>query len=80
MSRLQIQLGSRIRELRDFSGLSREDYAAKVRLSSRRVASLELWKGWPRPAALERIAKSFGLEVKDLFDFSSSRVLPRKAL
>jgi transcriptional regulator with XRE-family HTH domain len=77
---LQIQLGSRIRELRDLAGMSREEYAAKVRLSSRRIASLELGKGWPRPAALERVAKSFGVEVRDLFDFSSSRILPRKAL
>lgn len=60
--------------------MSREEYAAKVRLSSRRIASLELGKGWPRPAALERVAKSFGLEVRDLFDFSPSRILPRKAL
>ena len=80
MAKLQAQLGSRIRELRDFSGLSREQYSAKVRLSARRIASLELGNGWPRPAALERIAKSFGVEVRDLFDFSPSRVLPRKAL
>ena len=80
MPKLQIQLGSRIRELRDFAGMSREDYSAKVRLSARRIASIELGKGWPRPAALERIAKSFGVEVRDLFDFSPSRILPRKAL
>lgn len=80
MSRLQTQLGARIRELRNVSGLSREEYSAKVKLSARRIASLELGSGWPRPAALERIAKSFGIEVRDLFDFSSSRVFPRKAL
>jgi transcriptional regulator with XRE-family HTH domain len=80
VSKLQTQLGARIRELRDLAGMSREQYAAKVRLSARRIASLELGTGWPRPAALERIAKSFGIEVRDLFDFSSSRVLPRKAL
>ena len=80
MSRLQNQLGSRIRELRGLTGMSREQYAAKVRLSARRIASLELGQGWPRPAALERIARSFGVEVRDLFDFSSSRILPRKAL
>jgi transcriptional regulator with XRE-family HTH domain len=80
VSRLQAKLGGRIRELRDLSGLSREEYAAKVKLSARRIATLELGKGWPRPDAVERIAKSFGIEVRDLFDFSSSRVLPRKAL
>ena len=80
MSRLQAKLGSRIRELRDLAGVSREEYAAKVRLSSRRIASIELGTGWPRPDALERIAKSFGLEVRDLFDFSASRILPRKNL
>jgi transcriptional regulator with XRE-family HTH domain len=80
VSRLQTQLGARIRELRNVSGLSREEYSAKVKLSARRIASLELGSGWPRPAALERIAKSFGIEVRDLFDFSSSRVFPRKAL
>jgi transcriptional regulator with XRE-family HTH domain len=80
VSTLQTKLGSRIRELRDLAGISREEYAAKVRLSSRRIASIELGKGWPRPDAIERIAKSFGLEVRDLFDFSPSRILPRKSL
>jgi transcriptional regulator with XRE-family HTH domain len=80
VSRLQIQLGARIRELRDLAGMSREEYSAKVSLSARRIASLELGRGWPRPAALERIAKSFRLDVRDLFDFSSSRELPRKNL
>lgn len=80
MSKLQVQLGARIRELRDLAGISREQYSARVNLSTRRIASLELGSGWPRPAALERIAKSFGIEVRDLFDFSTSRVLPRKIL
>jgi transcriptional regulator with XRE-family HTH domain len=60
--------------------MSREEYAAKVKLSARRVATLELGKGWPKPATLERIAKSFRLDVRDLFDFSSTRTLPRKSL
>ena len=60
--------------------MSREEFAAKVHLSSRRIAALELGKGWPRPAVLERIAASFGVDVRDLFDFSPSRILPRKAL
>jgi transcriptional regulator with XRE-family HTH domain len=80
VSKLQNQLGARIRELRNLSGMSREEYSAKIRLSARRVASLELGDGWPRPASLERIAKSFGIEVRDLFDFSSARILPRKPL
>lgn len=80
MANLQRQFGARLRELRDLAGLSREDYASKIRLSTRRVAALELGKGWPRPATLERLAKSFGLDVRDLFDFSSTRILPRKQL
>ena len=80
MTKLQVKLGARIRELRDLAGLSREHYAARVKLSERRVAALELGDGWPRPASLERIADSFSVEVSDLFDFSSSRVLPRRKL
>ena len=80
MSGLQRQFGARIRELRDLAGLSRENYAAGVKLSARRIAALELGKGWPRPATLERLAKSFGLDVRDLFDFSPTRLLPRKSL
>jgi transcriptional regulator with XRE-family HTH domain len=80
VTNLQRQFGARIRELRDLAGMSRENYAARVRLSPRRVAALELGNGWPRPATLERIAKAFGLDVRDLFDFSSTRILPRKAL
>jgi transcriptional regulator with XRE-family HTH domain len=80
VAKLQAQLGSRIRELRDLAGMSREEYAAKVRLSARRIAALELGTGWPRPAVLERIAASFGIEVRDLFDFSAYRILPRKNL
>lgn len=80
MANLQRQFGARVRELRGLMGMSREDYAARVRLSPRRIAALELGKGWPRPATLERIAKSFGLEVRDLFDFSSTRILPRRTL
>jgi DNA-binding XRE family transcriptional regulator len=60
--------------------MSREDYAATVKLSSRRIAALELGKGWPKSATLERIAKSFRVEVRDLFDFSASRLIPRKPL
>ena len=60
--------------------MSREEYAARVSLSARRVATLELGNGWPRPGTLERIAKSFKMEVRDLFDFSSSRLIPRKPL
>jgi transcriptional regulator with XRE-family HTH domain len=80
MPKLQVQLGLRIRELRDLTGFTREEYSAKVRVSARRIATLELGKGWPRPALIERIAKSFRVEVKDLFDFSQGRVLPREAL
>jgi transcriptional regulator with XRE-family HTH domain len=69
-----------MRELRDLAGISREEFGAKVHLSARRIATLELGNGWPRPAALERIAKAFGIDVRDLFDFSSSRALPRKVL
>jgi transcriptional regulator with XRE-family HTH domain len=78
--KLQVKLGLRIRELRDLTGHSREEYSAKVRVSARRIAALELGQGWPRPDLLERIAKSFRVEVKDLFDFSSGRFLPREAL
>lgn len=60
--------------------MSREEYAAQVHLSARRVATLELGNGWPRPHTLERIARSFKVEVCDLFDFSSSRLIPRKPL
>jgi len=80
VANLQRKFGARIRELRDLAGMSREEYAARVRLSPRRVAALELGNGWPRAATLERIAKSFGLDVRDLFDFSSTRILPRKPL
>jgi transcriptional regulator with XRE-family HTH domain len=69
-----------MRELRTSMGLSREEYAARVKLSSRRVATLELGRGWPRPDTLERIARSFRVEVRDLFDFSSSRLIPRDPL
>jgi transcriptional regulator with XRE-family HTH domain len=60
--------------------MSREVYAARVDLSARRIAALELGAGWPRPDTLERIARSFGVEVRDLFDFSSSRLIPRGPL
>lgn len=60
--------------------MSREEYAARVSLSARRVATLELGNGWPKAETLERIAKSFHLDVRDLFDFSSSRLIPRKPL
>ncbi len=80
MSKLQLQLGARIRELRDSTGMSRDDYSAIIHISTRRIASLELGKGWPKPDTLERIARSFKVEVRDLFDFSSSRLIPRKPL
>jgi transcriptional regulator with XRE-family HTH domain len=60
--------------------MSRENYSSRIRLSARRVAALELGRGWPKPDTLERIARSFNVEVRDLFDFSSSRLIPRKPL
>ena len=62
-------IGARIRELRHKKGLTQEEFAELVNVAPRHISRIENGVNTPSIEALERIAKVFNLEVKDLCNF-----------
>ena len=62
-------LGSRIASLRRQKGFSQEELAAKTDYSTEFISLVERGINAPSVAGLERIARTFNVEVKTLFDF-----------
>jgi transcriptional regulator with XRE-family HTH domain len=63
-------LGARIKELRKRVGLSQDQLAEKVGIESKYLSRIEVGKRHPSLDALERIADSLQVEMKELFDFA----------
>jgi transcriptional regulator with XRE-family HTH domain len=73
---LRDQLGERIAELRRIAGMKRETFSEAIGLSARGAAKIEKGIVFPRPETLERIAKTFNVPLKELFDFGDTRSFP----
>lgn len=69
MNTRKLLLGARIKELRKRVGLSQDQLAEKVGIESKYLSRIEVGKRHPSLDALERIADSLQVEMKDLFDF-----------
>jgi len=69
MSDILKKLGKRIREERKIKGLTQEKLAEKVELTPVYIGYIETGKQAPYLKTLERIAKSLGVEVYELFMF-----------
>ena len=70
MSSRKMLLGARIKELRKRAGLSQDQLAEKVGIESKYLSRIEVGKRHPSLDALERIADSLQVEMKELFDYS----------
>ncbi len=62
-----IELGNRIRKIREGKGLSREELAEMTGLSSRHISSIELAEKAARPKTLEVIIKALGVSADRIF-------------
>lgn len=67
MDNIQVRLGNNIRKLRKARKLSQEDLADRCMFARSYMSRLERGKGNPSLDALEKLAKGFDLDVKDLF-------------
>lgn len=59
----QLSLTEGVREMRAISGMTQEEFARHREVSARVIKALELGKGNPTVATLNRIGEFFGLEV-----------------
>ena len=62
-----IELGNRIRKIREGKSLSREQLAEMTGLSSRHISSIELAEKAARPKTLEVIIKALGVSADRIF-------------
>lgn len=63
-------LGSRIRELRKSAKYSQEQLSEIIGVDPKHMSRIELGKSFSSLDTLEAIAKTFQVDLKDLFDFS----------
>lgn len=68
-----IQLGSRIRELRKFKGISQLDLAYDMDMSMNTISGIELGKISPKIDTLKKIAQKLNINISELFEFSDSQ-------
>lgn len=62
-------LGARIKELRKAKGLSQDQLSESIGIDPKHLSRIEVGKSYPYMETLESIAKSLGVEIKDLFEF-----------
>lgn len=67
---IKIQVGQRIKFLRQESKMSQEDFADKCDLDRTYITSLERGKRNISLENLQKIANAFNLSLKDFFDFT----------
>lgn len=64
---IQKKIGSRIKELRQQTGLSQEKFALKIGMDRTYFASVENGKRNVSIINLEKISKGFGISLSDMF-------------
>lgn len=69
MSTLRLRFGKRIRELRALKGLTQEELAEAVGVSTDFISLIERGQRAPSFENLERLAEALGVNVAGLFDF-----------
>ena len=72
MSTLRLRFGERIRELRALKGLTQEELAEAVGVSTDFISLIERGQRAPSFENLERLAEALGVKVAGLFDFQES--------
>jgi len=69
MSTLRSRFGERIRQLRTSKGLTQEELAEAVGVSTDFISLIERGERAPSFENLERLAEALGVNVAELFDF-----------
>ena len=70
-SNLQILLGARIKELRNRAGLTQAQLAERVEISDEFLSRMERGAKAPSLHTAEKVARSLGVSMKELFDFDA---------
>lgn len=73
VDRLTVQFGRRLRQLRLDRGLSQAALSEGAGITPEYVSRLERGLVNPSMAVLARVAESLGVEVRELFDFRTSK-------
>ncbi len=71
-------LGGRIKELRKLRKLSQEELSEKIGIDPKHLSRIEVGRGFPSLAALERLAAALNMELKDFFEFTHKTQNPKE--
>ena len=69
MSTLSMQVGKRIKELREAKGMKQVELADLIDMEATNLSKLEKGVHLPKEDNLNKITNSLNVEIKDLFDF-----------
>lgn len=64
---------NRIRELREYMGITQEDLGIRVGVSRQTIISLERGKYNPSISLAYRLARTFDLKIEEVFTFMEER-------
>ena len=67
---IKVLLGKRIREYRLKHGLTQFQLAEKLGIDDKHLSRIELGKNMPQDTVIANLAEVFGIEPKNLFEFS----------
>lgn len=62
-----LAFGRRLAELRKARGYTQNEFADALDISRLSLAYFETGRRWPRPITLQKLAKTLGVTVSDLF-------------
>ena len=69
MSTLSIQVGKRIKELREAKGMKQIELANLIDVEATNLSKLEKGVHLPKKDNLNKITNALGVEIKDIYDF-----------
>lgn len=69
MSTLSMQVGKRIKELREAKGMKQVELADLIDMEATNLSKLEKGVHLPKEDNLNKITSALNVEIKDLFDF-----------
>ena len=78
MMKVKTLFGMRIKELRKNSGLSQEELAEQVEISSKYLSRVEMGQHFPSIDTLVKLADVLNVELKDFFEFTHETPNPRE--
>ncbi len=67
--KLKSQLGIKIQQFRNKTGLTQEEFSEHIGITQRQVSLIELGKSFPKPETLSNIVNFCNCSMRDLFDF-----------